>query len=710
MTFKDCNIFNGTTINLQESYVRIEETTIQNFFQIKVENDSYFDCVASSTIQNIAQTVEVNSNSFLNVSHSTFTNTQVIGDNNPVLIFKNSTIKDKPTSFAILIKDGYYTGKNNLYKNNGNAITTFENSDGSFISIDEQNSTFENHALNTIELENISNVVIKNNTFLNNNTGNISVNNGNGGTGIENNTISGGTSGIGVHFRTSPLIRNNTISNIESVANGIDGVGITVTMSNNLTLEGSRISNILDSDGIRINGCINAFLSDNIAHDGINNIEILSSDNIEAIGNIGGYATGTNIYIEASDNSEFCGNSAFSGNHGIKFSGISNPMLLTDNHMSSCNIGLVYGKSVITSAQIEQGNDFSNNNLGAHFIKQTNPTLIDMMKYVVLNNSAEFPTHIPNNWFDNTANNSAECAVINFAPPNSTEREAQFVNLLSSCARELSLGEMPDGQCLSQIKKAIEVIENNPVLLADPEISNFCNRYCNSAISTLPKITEISNDMVNDLSLPSLDLNIDHDITSIMESYSNYLTIAAIENTRKTQEKNQRLALLSQRVNQTTTSSDLEEYYKLATRELIEIAKGNNLSSENTEQIRALANSCVEIDGPAVYVARIVADIANIAYVITDNCTLEVGNRSNQNKASQAFSQDIKISPNPVSELLTISTALDESLAIIYDVSGKVHVSKVINKQSTIDISKLPKGVYFIKFKGQATVLKFIKI
>jgi hypothetical protein len=67
---------------------------------------------------------------------------------------------------------------------------------------------------------------------------------------------------------------------------------------------------------------------------------------------------------------------------------------------------------------------------------------------------------------------------------------------------------------------------------------------------------------------------------------------------------------------------------------------------------------------------------------------------------------NITLYPNPVSDVLSINGMPPGATITIMDVSGKI-VRIYENASETIDVSYLPKGVYFVKANEE--VLKLIK-
>ena len=68
--------------------------------------------------------------------------------------------------------------------------------------------------------------------------------------------------------------------------------------------------------------------------------------------------------------------------------------------------------------------------------------------------------------------------------------------------------------------------------------------------------------------------------------------------------------------------------------------------------------------------------------------------------------------PNPVEDVLIISTTIDEPLDIhLYDISGKLVVSKLIESERALDLMNLDSGVYIlqIKTKTKSEIFKIVK-
>jgi hypothetical protein len=77
------------------------------------------------------------------------------------------------------------------------------------------------------------------------------------------------------------------------------------------------------------------------------------------------------------------------------------------------------------------------------------------------------------------------------------------------------------------------------------------------------------------------------------------------------------------------------------------------------------------------------------------------------------LTEKIKFYPVPVKTDLNLENISSVTLIEIFDVMGKKHISQRCNKQEqlSIQVSQLPRGVYFIRFVTPGTTLmkRFIK-
>ncbi len=93
----------------------------------------------------------------------------------------------------------------------------------------------------------------------------------------------------------------------------------------------------------------------------------------------------------------------------------------------------------------------------------------------------------------------------------------------------------------------------------------------------------------------------------------------------------------------------------------------------------------------------------NSSIVIVENSTLSVEDQE---------LQDVSIYPNPVEDILTISTGADltSRTATVFDINGKRVMSRAL-ESNALDVSKLQSGVYFLSLDsvGKSFKRKFIK-
>jgi hypothetical protein len=77
----------------------------------------------------------------------------------------------------------------------------------------------------------------------------------------------------------------------------------------------------------------------------------------------------------------------------------------------------------------------------------------------------------------------------------------------------------------------------------------------------------------------------------------------------------------------------------------------------------------------------------------------------------QTINNTISVSPNPMQNLLNVSTGSNDIIALIsvYDINGKELLQ--VNNQSNIDVSKLLNGIYTIKVitDKQTFIKKIVK-
>ena len=66
--------------------------------------------------------------------------------------------------------------------------------------------------------------------------------------------------------------------------------------------------------------------------------------------------------------------------------------------------------------------------------------------------------------------------------------------------------------------------------------------------------------------------------------------------------------------------------------------------------------------------------------------------------------------PNPATDSVTITTATDQSMVKVIDVTGKLVYSTLINNQGSIDTSAFANGVYFVQISNENQPLQTKKL
>lgn len=114
-----------------------------------------------------------------------------------------------------------------------------------------------------------------------------------------------------------------------------------------------------------------------------------------------------------------------------------------------------------------------------------------------------------------------------------------------------------------------------------------------------------------------------------------------------------------------------------------------------------------------------------VVHLITDDIYIDLkflswgrddgGSFSYERSTNQALSlednivnKDLRIFPNPVKDVLSISKITPNTDVIIFNILGKKVLTTQTNYNSEINVKNLPKGLYLIRLKNNATG-KFIK-
>ena len=157
-----------------------------------------------------------------------------------------------------------------------------------------------------------------------------------------------------------------------------------------------------------------------------------------------------------------------------------------------------------------------------------------------------------------------------------------------------------------------------------------------------------------------------------------------------------------------------EELYLLwhdAYRFILKKVKGDTLTEQEKVRLSEIAQQCSPEYGDAVHWARALAsEYDDIDYTQYDNNCENVDARARL--ASPYISEQLSLSPNPVSNIITIRSTTDaEHELLLLGVDGQV-IDKISFTGYNVEynVSQYQNGVYFIKDLKTSELLKFIKL
>jgi|GEM_PF-2206475 len=120
----------------------------------------------------------------------------------------------------------------------------------------------------------------------------------------------------------------------------------------------------------------------------------------------------------------------------------------------------------------------------------------------------------------------------------------------------------------------------------------------------------------------------------------------------------------------------------------------------NAVAIDGATNATYTVNAPGTY--TVVVSAGNCSSVPSDGKSFVVTEIENSNSS-------VKVFPNPVQNRLTVEVTTQSVLLSLYDITGRVLHTAVIQEQSTIDVSAYPAGIYLLKIQdGENTIVKKI--
>ncbi|MFL5752229.1 MAG: T9SS type A sorting domain-containing protein, partial [Bacteroidia bacterium] len=152
-------------------------------------------------------------------------------------------------------------------------------------------------------------------------------------------------------------------------------------------------------------------------------------------------------------------------------------------------------------------------------------------------------------------------------------------------------------------------------------------------------------------------------------------------------------------LNEVTPSTLVEQNLKSVFEILISRNTGNTTSAKETSTLQEIARQCPYEGGPGVYNARVMLSMTEET-VYVNECELALPNRMADLNSNTRSEQNISVVPNPSNGSFIVSLSGDNSKDIyIYDVMGKIVFMKKATQEKniTIDLSSLPKGMFVVK-------------
>ncbi|MFZ1678545.1 MAG: right-handed parallel beta-helix repeat-containing protein, partial [Saprospiraceae bacterium] len=603
---------------------------------------------------------------------------------------------------------GTYFGRDNNFHDNEIGIWAL-NPDGIFTWLKETSSLFYENMSTPMELNDVSEIFLIDNEITVDFTGEyptpIFVRGGSGATIIQGNLIHSSDAiarGINVFNRHGAEVTGNFVDGIYEYNSQFHAYGILLTMIGNLSVETNQVYDNTDATGIMISGCPGATVSTNYLNENTRNLDVLNSDGIALESNICSYGSDADIMMTNSQIATLCNNNCYYGTDGIKLSSTNMMLEMNDNTMTHCDRGLVYMQNVLTNAQVEKGNTFVLNTLGAEFEDVTDPGVISSMRYVVLNTSTEYPSHSPSDWFVNTGTTSLDCTPMGPIPPVDIKAD---IDRLTKGTTETS----PDGKCTNDIMIALRMIEAQPDFLGDKDIEDFYETYHNTTIDKLPTIEEIFSSCMSlfPISTPVLEIEEDgtldnlvdqkDDMEDLDEDYQNLVSgqLDAIDD-------------MIDNVSELEPENEYEESYQFAILQLLGLLKGDTLTTANESDIIDLAEGCITEDGPGVYVAQLISSAVGLSYTRATSCTPVIP-RSEKKESIKMDRSDISIIPNPVTNYIELSGPVPGQTVYICDMLGKLIFTHEQWTGRRLNLPDLKPGIYILQLEKTVHPLRFIK-
>lgn len=702
-------LFGGGVIEMyDETYFRVEKSFLGDFFRIDIYHKTYLDLVSNSIIKDIEQGINLLfEDCFLNGFRTRFDDAAITGHSSSTVILNSCKIFGG-NSWGVKMINGNYGGKYNLYDTSpsSHGIKVDQINNLQWVTIKEEGSTFNERGGPAVDLRSATYVDFRNNYF---NNESISVSGGIQGiaTVISNNNFTDGS--IVVSLKQGVAIENNVFNDIFGTPSNPQSA-IQVTGISNISIVDNYIDIENHGIGIRADACTDAIIHDNTIQDGKVNMLLANLENPTISSNILYDSEEQNFMMTDCEDAVLCDNSMFGGFVGFQLNGINFGLDFKDNHFHSSFVGLYYRNDVMTAKQDNKGNDFN----GSFFIPAqfngmtTGDPQLSSMRFKVPSNSTEFPTGItPDGWFE--GNGFTNDCLPQAAQSNNWSHSEQYSYAIGQ-SEEVSVENTGMSKYVNY--HLIQRLSKHSELLSNESFQNFYaegdHHFLKNALY-LSDIVNLGNEFgenFEDLPEPSYNelgilLNSD-DYTEYLDTQSE---IFAVEKAEFLDNININLAALDELSSEVELENDLFQVNKI----LLRLKTGIQPNSEEYNTVIDLANSCIEEYGPAVVTARVIMSVVDENYLPFDCRDTDIEERNNFSEVSPTNS-GVALFPNPAKDYLTIENEKKADV-LIYDMSGTLRLSHTtLTNVSTINISELPTGLYYIRLKGENKTYKFVKI
>lgn len=600
-------------------------------------------------------------------------------------------------SLGISGTSGYIFSQRNTFINHNHAVRCLATG---FLNFQDQGSTYSNVDGSTIQLLNVASVSVMDSKYIpGNNEPFLSRTfvqvEGCTGARIEGNEV---TRNRLCTLRDSPM--SGVKSNVVSQATVGSGSSIIFcTSSADVTITHNLMDNSLGLTGIFVANSPSSEVSLNGMEDMELGLQIIESDGCTISENFTNNTGQRAMLVTSSDDVEYCENTFSDGTLGPNFEGMNLPLDFSANTIRNMSaVGLVYDADVIAQAQIDKGNEFVGNNLGAVFGGSPSFAVLNASRYEVQNTSTQFPTHSPPGWFAPNGGTPVACST-----PLDTGPLGTVLDDLMSCCNLTGQG---GGTKLQKYMTVFDVVDQYPTLLNDPNVSTFVLMNSGTPYEEFPSMSDVMDDLsiFQPYTLPTQIFDSAGNVIGIQNASTFFSANEQVYNSNISSH----ISVLQQYradLNAISTSTIYQSNYKTALLLYLDVLAGHVLTSSEEANVLQLAGSCLFNDGPAVYVGRTIANYFELPFTRNSGCT-----QVRSSATASTLDGGPKLVANLVSNTLEVrNLSFDDKVRfVITDISGRI-VTQDYCSYGSIDVSTLKSGMYLIVFEGDVTTHKFVK-